>query len=146
MATTSSTLEQQAEAYERHVRDNWDRLPAWEQEQAQRYFAWRDANSKSLFDQPQGVSTRTSHGASSWAIKAGYLCAVAAFLLSPLVFAPVGVLIGVFNIVRGRYGHGIAQVFLTVSCAVLAVVVSALLLDWIGVLQDRLIELQTRQR
>src|SRR5262249_40854350 len=104
MSNSQATLDQQAEAYERHLRENWDRLPAWEQEQAQRYFAWKNANPGQLTD-PHPVSPpRGADDGLGWAVKGGYLCAVAAFLLSPLIFAPIGIVLGIYNITRGRYG------------------------------------------
>ncbi|HEY7035664.1 MAG TPA: hypothetical protein VH482_30260 [Thermomicrobiales bacterium] len=146
MSSTRATLEQQAEAYERHLRENWDRLPAWEQEQAERYFAWKHANPGSLiYQRPVSSAPRGNEGL-SWAVKGGYLCAVAAFLLSPLIFAPIGILLGIYNITRGRYGHGVAHVVLAICGTVLAIVVSALLLDWIQVLQERLVDLQSQRR
>jgi hypothetical protein len=146
MSSTRATLDQQAEAYERHIRENWDRLPVWEQEQAQRYFAWRDANPGSVIDRSPLSPTRGADEGLSWAVKGGYLCAVAAFLLAPIVFAPIGILLGIYNIIRGRYGHGVAHVVLAVCGTVLAIVVSSLLLDWIQVLQERLVDLQSNRR
>jgi hypothetical protein len=146
MSNYRATLDHQAESYERHLRENWDRLPAWEQEQAERYSAWKNANPGSVIDQhPMASAPRRDEGL-SWAVKGGYLCAVAAFLLSPLVFAPIGIVLGIYNITRGRYGHGVAHVVLSVCCTVLAIVVSALLLDWIQVLQERLVDLQSQRR
>jgi hypothetical protein len=146
MSTSRSTLDQQAEAYERQLHENWDRMPAWEQEQAQRYFDWKDANPGSVIAQNPMAPTRGADERLSWAVKGGYLCAVATFLLSPIVFAPIGILLRIYNIIRGRYGHGVARVVLAVCCTVLAIVISAVLVDWIHVLQERLIDLQSNRR
>jgi hypothetical protein len=146
MATTGSALEQQAAAYEQYLRDNWDRLPVWEQEQAQQYFAWKGANPRALSEPPPMVGRATRDEGLHWAVKAGYFCAVAAFLLSPLIFAPFAILLGIYNIARGRYVHGIAHVFLAVAGTILAIVLSSIMLDWIQVLQGRLEELQSQQR
>jgi hypothetical protein len=146
MATTGTVLDQQAEAYERHLRENWDRLPTWEREQAERYFAWRSANPRALIEAPAMVARPARDDGLSKAVKAGYLCAAAAFLLSPLVFAPVTILIGIYNITRGRYGHGIAQIVLAVVGTVLAIVLSAIMLEWLQILLNRLEAVQSGQR
>ncbi|HKG24180.1 MAG TPA: hypothetical protein VKB09_00955 [Thermomicrobiales bacterium] len=146
MATTGSALEQQAATYEQYLRDNWDRMPAWEQEQAQQYFAWKGANPRALTEPPPMLARPAHDQGLHWSVKAGYICAVAAFLLSPLIFAPLAILLGIYNIARGRYVHSIAHVLLAVAGTILAIVLSAIMLDWLQVLQHRLVELQSQQR
>lgn len=49
----------------------------------------------------------------------GYIISCASILILPIVFIPLGILIGIINIVGGETGHGIAQILLAIILGII---------------------------
>lgn len=120
-----------AAAYERHINDNWDRLAPFEQEHARAYI---QANFEGVTQAPMqpishypgfpnpnpdpmygdgyglygGLGLRPGQeDEGTWAIPVGYL--------GVLFFVPLAIGCGIYNITKGRTGHGAAQILLPVA-------------------------------
>lgn len=52
-------------------------------------------------------------------IPIGYVCAFGSLVLFPPGLGLAGVVVGIVNVTRGRAGHGVAQIALSVTCALL---------------------------
>jgi hypothetical protein len=121
----------QAESYEKYIHENWDKLPPWEQRQAQdflfarlhaedetaRVFAARSANQPFLND----VAKPTEHPELYWTVKCGWVCFFGTFI-SPFIFGPLGVFFGVYNVWKGDQEKGALQIGLTILAFVVMVI------------------------
>ena len=117
----SSTTAQQAApdvlAYERYVRENWDRLTPFQQEEARAYLQARF----------QGAApVAREKPAAGWPVPVGYAAAILSILILPIVLAPFAFGCGVYNASKGRSGHGTAQIVLSIVCGLLGFVLGAL--------------------
>lgn len=70
----------------------------------------------------QPASTRTAP-ANTGAITVGYVVAFLPLLLLPLVFTPAGVGLGIFNVIQGQAGHGVAQIAIACFTGVLGTII-----------------------
>ncbi|MFL5759580.1 MAG: hypothetical protein ACJ789_07575 [Thermomicrobiales bacterium] len=116
MASTAGQHASDAWAYEQYIRDNWDRLTPYQQEEARAYL-----NSKF-----QAPATHAQPAAKGWPVQVGYICAVMAVLILPIIFAPAAVGCGIYNVKKGRSNHGTAQIALGIACGILGMVIGAL--------------------
>ena len=57
-------------------------------------------------------------------IPAGYICGGLSLLFFPLALGVAGTVIGVINLVNGRTGHGIVQITISITCAILGVAIA----------------------
>jgi hypothetical protein len=53
----------------------------------------------------------------------GYICALLSLLVLPPAFGLAGLIIGIINLTRGRIGHGIAQIVLSVTFAIFGMLI-----------------------
>jgi hypothetical protein len=117
MATSFPTQQEQSATYEQYVRANWHNLSAFEQEQARAFF-------QAKYPQYQtGASTKTAPG---WTVPLGYICCAIAILFIPILFAPAGFGLGVYNSRHGESGHGTAQKVLAVVCGIVGMILGAI--------------------
>lgn len=56
-------------------------------------------------------------------ITAGYLAPFLALIVFPPAFGLLGVVLGIVNLVRGRAGHGVAQILLSVTCGLIGMLI-----------------------
>jgi hypothetical protein len=115
---SSATAEPQrpdAWAYERYIRENWDRLTPYQQEEARAYL-------QAKFQRP----TPAAATAAGWPVPLGYVCAFVAILFVPIILAPFAFGCGVYNASKGRTGHGVAQIILSIVCGLLGFALGAL--------------------
>lgn len=122
---------EQAARYEQYVRENWDRMSSFEQEQARSYFTAKQqavmqpnlhaVSSQARYDYAQsanGISfspyaaPRKEKG-SVWAVWVGY---ITLFFFTPVAFG-----CGIYNLVKGRPIHGVLQIVLAVCSAIIGV-------------------------
>ena len=127
-----------AAAYERHINDNWDRLSPYEQDQARAYMQSKFEGTAPVQPQPQAYMAsmpqqpgfpaaspmmygsnpmygygpgafgpQKSEPGGGWAIPVGYI--------GLLLFTPLAFCCGVYLLAKGRTGHGIAQVAISVT-------------------------------
>ena len=139
-ASFNSTQEAAAAAYERYINDNWDRLQPFEQEQARAYMQAKFQGTP----QPQpmmpaspapgypsaapgypsmdpgygygygmygGFAPSRREDEGSWAVPVGYI--------GVLVFTPLAIGCGIYNLTKGRTGHGLAQILIPIGVFVL---------------------------
>ncbi len=71
------------------------------------------------------VPSRREASSDGGLIVAGYVCAVVALLFFPPAFGIAGLVIGIVNLSRGSTGHGIAQIVLSVTCAIFGMMIGA---------------------
>lgn len=57
--------------------------------------------------------------ASSGLIMSGYVCAILAVLILPIIFGPAGIVIGIKVLRRNETGHGIAIIALSAVCCII---------------------------
>jgi len=72
------------------------------------------------------VSTTPS---GSGLIAAGYICGGLSLICLPPGLGLAGLVIGIVNITKGHTGHGIAQIIISVTCGILGMVMSALVMS-----------------
>lgn len=109
MATGYPT-QQQSTAYEQYVRANWNNLSPFEQEQARAYF-------QAAYPQFHlGTQTKKAAG---WTVPVGYVCCALAIVIAPILFAPAGFGLGIYNSKHGQSGHGTAQMVLAIVCGII---------------------------
>jgi hypothetical protein len=118
MATSFPTQQQQqAAAYEQYVRANWNTLSPYEQEEARAYlqakYQWVQAG-------------QTALAAPGWTVPAGYVCCALALVFLPIVFAPAGFGLGIYNATKGRGGHGAAQMVLSFFCGIVGFILGVI--------------------
>jgi hypothetical protein len=123
----------QAEAYEKYVSENWDKMAPWEQQQARDFLIGskhprRVTPSTSLTaPSPRAFlnQVKVDHGHPElfWTIRAGWVCVGATLLLSPLIFGILGIVLGVYNAKKGEQETGVIQVGLTLLAAVVAILI-----------------------
>jgi hypothetical protein len=63
------------------------------------------------------------------AVVLGYVFAVLTLVTLPIVFGPIGVGFGIYNVVKGRTVHGVAQIVLSVVLGVFSAIVGAMMLS-----------------
>jgi hypothetical protein len=61
-----------------------------------------------------------------WAIALGYVCCVLAIVILPILFAPAGFGLGVYNKSHGSADHGKIQMVLAVVCGVVGMILGAI--------------------
>ena len=49
----------------------------------------------------------------------GYIVSITPILILPIIFVPIGVVIGIMNIIKGETGHGIAQIVLAIVLGII---------------------------
>ncbi len=123
----------QAEAYEKYVRENWDKLAPWEQQQAREFLVASKHPGRVAQPRPMiAPSPRTflndvknddSHPELVWKIRAGWVCVFATLLLSPALFGIIGIALGVYIAKKGDPETGILQIGLTLLAAVFAILI-----------------------
>jgi ribosomal protein L40E len=59
-------------------------------------------------------------------IVAGYVAAFISLLFYPIIFAPVGIIIGIITITKGNTGHGVAHIALSVVLGILGFILGVL--------------------
>ena len=132
-----------AAAYERHISDNWDRLSPFEQDQARAYMRSKFEGTQQVQPQPYmasmpqqpgfpaaapmyGSSPMYGYGngygpgafgppkqepGAGWAVPVGYV--------GLMLFTPLAFICGIINLTKGRTGHGMAQLLISVVLFVL---------------------------
>ncbi len=65
----------------------------------------------------------THQKSSDGLIASGYFCSLIALLLFPPGFGIAGLAIGIINLTKGSIGHGIAQIVLSITCAVFGMII-----------------------
>jgi hypothetical protein len=84
---------------------------------------------------PQLPNTITSNGTAAsqkqgnGLIVAGYICGVLSLFLLPPALGLAGTVCGIVNLVRGRTGHGIAQIIISVTCGIFGVILGAMVMS-----------------
>lgn len=68
-------------------------------------------------------STRTSDSGAT--LRLGYVCAFVSLLFFPPAFGLAGFILGIVNITKGQVGHGVAQIVLSVTCAIFGMILGA---------------------
>jgi hypothetical protein len=116
MASAAGQQTQDAWAYEQYIRDNWDRLTPYQQEEARAY----------LYSRFQGPATTAQAAAKGWPVPVGYVCAALSILFFPIILAPAALGCGIYNSKKGRSGHGLAQIILSIVCGLTGMVLGAL--------------------
>jgi hypothetical protein len=116
MASTAGQQASDARIYEQYIRDNWDRLTPYQQEEARAYLYSR-------FQQPAAKAESPPKG---WPVPVGYVCAAVSILFLPIIFAPAALGCGIYNLKKGRSNHGTAQISLAIACGILGMVLGAL--------------------
>jgi len=124
-ALPSMSPAESAAAYERHISDNWDSLSPFEQEQARSYLQAKfqamqnPQSAQSRNQQPNYLNSSPMYGTyggyapaqreqgGGWAVPVGYI--------GLLIFTPLAFICGIYNLTKGRSGHGIAQIVLSVA-------------------------------
>jgi hypothetical protein len=118
MSTNASQQAQQAWAYEQYIRDNWDKLTPFQQEEARAYL-------RSKFQGPPAAATAPAEG---WPVPAGYICAGISILFLPPLFALIALGCGIYNASKGRTGYGIAQIILAIACGISGMILGAIVM------------------
>jgi hypothetical protein len=116
MATNVSQQAQQAWAYEQYIRDHWDQLSPFQQEEARAYL-------RAKFQGPPASASSTPKG---WTVPVGYVCAGISLLFLPPLFALIALGCGIYNASKGRSGHGIAQIILAIGCGIIGMALGML--------------------
>jgi hypothetical protein len=62
-------------------------------------------------------------GSSTALIAAGYICGGLSLFLLPPALGLAGIVCGIVNLVRERTGHGIAQIVISVTCAIFGMII-----------------------
>jgi hypothetical protein len=115
--STSYPTQQQRAAYEQYVRANWHTLSPTEQEQARAYFQAYGHTA------PLNPAAKTGGG---WAVPVGYVCCVLALAILPIIFAPAGFGLGVYNKSHGRADHGKIQMILSIVCGAIGMILGVI--------------------
>ena len=58
-------------------------------------------------------------------IAAGYICGFLSLLFLPPALGLAGIVIGIINLTKGQTGHGIAQILISVTCAIFGMIIGA---------------------
>jgi hypothetical protein len=143
---------EQAAAYERYISENWDRMPAFEQEQAKAYLQakFQASQQPGLASQPATPYLSGDPYLTQGMQQAGYGYGGAAYgypayglgafgppkkdtaewaiwvgWVGVFVFTPLAIFCGIKNIINDRPGHGYAQLFLGLAPFVLLVLIAA---------------------
>jgi hypothetical protein len=129
-AVPSMSQAEQAAGYERYVSEHWDTMSPFEQEQARAYFQakYQPVQPQPQAQQPFAMAMQPQAGygygygqpsysggfapakreqGGGWAVPVGYI--------GLLLFTPLAFFCGIFNLTKGRTGHGIAQVVLSAT-------------------------------
>ena len=114
----------QAAAYERYLRENWDSLPSFEQEQAKSWMQAKALAATQTAYQYDSLSygylgnalgnlptSKKSNTDSEWAVPVGYIAI--------FVFMPLALICAVLNLMNDRIGHGLAQLLIPVALLIL---------------------------
>lgn len=126
MVTPTAGYNQYAvDAYEHYIRENWERLSPFEQEQARAYM-----HSKFLAASAGVPQFQAQSSAPDWTVPAGYICAGISMFLFPIIFAPAALGLGIYNGTKGRAGHATAQIILAIVCGMIGFILGALI--WAG--------------
>jgi hypothetical protein len=118
MSTNVSQQAQNAWAYEQYIRDHWDQLTPFQQEEARAYLRAKFQGS------PAATSSTTKPN--SWTVPVGYVCAGLSILFLPPLFALIALGCGIYNASKGRSGHGVALIVLAVMCGLTGMALGAL--------------------
>ncbi len=58
-------------------------------------------------------------------IVAGYTCGGLSLFILPPALGLAGLVCGIINLTKGQTGHGIAQIIISVSCAIFGMIIGA---------------------
>jgi hypothetical protein len=119
MSTNASQHAQNAWAYEQYIRDNWDKLTPYQQEEAQAYLSAKFQGSP----KPAAASVK------GWPVPTGYVCAGISLFFLPPLFALIALGCGIYNATKGRTGHGIAQIILAIACGISGMILGAIVMS-----------------
>jgi hypothetical protein len=132
-ALPSMSQTEQAVRYEQYVRENWDRMSPFEQDQARSYFAAKQQaatqpnlyamNGQSAYGYAQPayggafspIAMPKESKGGTWAIWVGY---ITVFFFTPAAFG-----CGIYNLAKGRPVHGVLQMVLAVCSAILGAMI-----------------------
>ena len=117
MSATQVDPSQAAAFYEQHLRQNWNSLSPYEQEEARAYL-------QSKFN--GYAAPRARDIAPTWTIFVGYLCCVLALGIAPILLAPAGFGFGIYNAAKGRPAHGFAQIVLSIICGITGMILGVI--------------------
>ena len=74
------------------------------------------------------VETRSKSSESNAGMNAAaYICGFLALLIFPPALGLIGTVIGIINLTRGRIGHGVAQIMISVTCGLFGMIIGAAL-------------------
>ena len=119
MSTNASQQAQNAWAYEQYIRDHWDQLTPYQQEEARAYL-------RSKFQAPPASASATPKG---WPVPVGYVCAAISLLVLPPLFALIALGCGIYNASKGRSGHGMTQIVLSIACGITGMALGVLVMS-----------------
>jgi hypothetical protein len=108
MSTNASQQAQGAWAYEQYIRDHWDQLTPFQQEEARAYLSAKF--------QSTPAATGSTSTANGWTVPVGYVSAAISILFLPPLFALIALGCGIYNVSKGRSSHGVAQIVLAIAC------------------------------
>ena len=116
-AVSRSEHDRVAAAYEQHLRERWETLSPYEQEEARAYMQAKFTRS---------ISPVAVDEAPGWTVPVGYASAFIALLFVPVLFGPLAFGLGIYNTSKGRNGHGIAQIILSIICTLIGMILGVL--------------------
>jgi hypothetical protein len=116
-AVSRSEHDRIATAYEQHLRERWETLSPYEQAEARAYMQAKFTRSMVpvVVNEPPG-----------WTVPVGYVSAIVALVFIPIVFGPLAFGLGIYNVSKGRNGHGIAQIILSIVCTLIGMILGVL--------------------
>ena len=79
-----------------------------------------------LIEMDTGKNPATRKESSSRLIIVGYTVLWVSIFILPIVFIPLGIGIGIINVVKGETGHGIAQIVLAIVLVIIDLLVQVL--------------------
>lgn len=56
-------------------------------------------------------------------IVAGWICAIGSILILPIIFMPLGIVLGVYNVSNGETNHGIGQMAVAILFGILGMAI-----------------------
>lgn len=62
-------------------------------------------------------------------IAAGYICGGLSLFILPPALGLAGLVCGIINLTKGQTGHGIAQIIISVTCALFGMIIGAAMMS-----------------
>ena len=87
-----------------------------------------------LSDTINPIGSSNPSGGSNTLVISGYLCAIISLVFLPPAFGLAGMVIGIINLTRGKVGHGIAQIVLSVTLPIFGMTIWFVLLPLLRVI------------